>query len=134
LGLSNVHFFDPIAKTQIPAYLRAIDLAFIGWQRQPLYRFGISPNKLIDYMMAGRPILHAVEAGNDLVAEAGCGLTVTPESARVIADGVLSLMGLSQNARDAMGQRGRQFALAELSYPVLGRRFLHILSGAASYG
>jgi glycosyltransferase involved in cell wall biosynthesis len=134
LGLSNVHFFDPIAKTQIPAYLRAIDLAFIGWQRQPLYRFGISPNKLIDYMMAGRPILHAVEAGNDLVAEAGCGLTVPPESPRAIADGVLSLMGLSQNARDAMGQRGRQFALAELSYPVLGRRFLHILSGAASHG
>jgi glycosyltransferase involved in cell wall biosynthesis len=134
LGLNNVHFFDPIAKSQIPAYLRAIDLAFIGWQRQPLYRFGISPNKLIDYMMAGRPILHAVEAGNDLVADAGCGLTVAPESPRAIAQGVLSLMDLSQKSRDAMGQRGRQFALAELTYPVLSRRFLHILSGAASHG
>jgi glycosyltransferase involved in cell wall biosynthesis len=134
LGLNNVHFFDPIDKSQIPAYLRAIDLAYIGWRRQPLYRFGISPNKLIDYMMAGRPILHAVEAGNDLVAEAGCGLTVTPESPRAIAEGVLSLMRLSQNTRDAMGQRGRQFALAELSYPVLSRRFLHILSGAARHG
>lgn len=134
LGLSNMHFFDPVAKAQVPALLRAIDLTFIGWQRQPLYRFGIAPNKLIDYMMAGRPILHAVEAGNDLVAEAGCGLTVAPENPRAIADGVLELMRLSPATRDAMGQRGRQFALAELSYPVLGRRFMHILSGVANHG
>ena len=38
--------------------------------------FGIAPNKLIDYMMAGCAILHSVEAGNDPVADAGCGLTV----------------------------------------------------------
>lgn len=134
MGLKNVHFFDPIPKCQIPAYLRAVELAFIGWQKQPLYRFGIAPNKLVDYMMAGRPILHAVEAGNDLVAEAGCGLTVAPESPRAIADGVLSLMSLSQDARDAMGERGRQFALSELSYSVLGQRFLSILSGASNHG
>src|SRR5690606_6102044 len=77
--LSNVFFFDPIPKVQIPALLQRFDVAYIGWRRQPLYRFGIAPNKLMDYMMAARPILHAVEAGNDPVAEAGCGLTVTPE-------------------------------------------------------
>ena len=134
LALDNVHFFDPVAKSQIPAFLRGIDLAFIGWQRQPLYRFGISPNKLIDYMMAGRPILHAVEAGNDLVAEASCGITVAPENPRAIADGVKALMALCPDVRAAMGQRGRQFALDQLSYPVLGRRFLHILSGEARHG
>lgn len=134
LGLSKVHFFDTIAKSQIPAFLRRIDLAYIGWQRQPLYRFGIAPNKLIDYMMAGRPILHSVDAGNDLVAEARCGTTVPPESPRAVADGVLSLMALTPDARKAMGQRGHQFALEHLSYPVLGRRFLHIISGEANYG
>ena len=134
LGLANVHFFDAIGKPQIPAFLRRIDLAYIGWRRQPLYRFGIAPNKLIDYMMAGRPILHAVEAGNDLVADAQCGMTVAPESPRAIADGVLSLMALPQEVRAAMGQRGRQFALDRLSYPVLGQRFLHVLSGEANHG
>lgn len=134
LGLTNVRFFDAIAKVQIPAFLRAIDLAYIGWQRQALYRFGIAPNKLIDYMMAGRPILHAVEAGNDLVAEAQCGLTVMPESPRAVAEGVLTLMNLSPEARAAMGQRGRQFALDQLSYPILSQRFLHIFSGEKSHG
>jgi glycosyltransferase involved in cell wall biosynthesis len=134
LGIANVHFFDAIAKAQIPAFLRAIDLAYIGWQRQPLYRFGIAPNKLIDYMMAGRPILHAVEAGNDLVAEAQCGLTVVPESPRAIAKGVESFMNVPVEARSAMGERGRHYALEHLSYPVLSRRFLQIFWGEKSHG
>jgi glycosyltransferase involved in cell wall biosynthesis len=134
LGLTNVLFFDPIAKIHIPAFLQAIDVAYIGWRRQALYRFGIAPNKLIDYMMAARPILHAVDAGNNLVAEAASGLTIAPENPQAVVDGVLSLMLLSSEARMEMGARGRRFALEHLTYPVLGRRFLQILSGVTSHG
>jgi glycosyltransferase involved in cell wall biosynthesis len=129
LGLADVQFFDPIPKMQVPALLRHFDLAYIGWHRQPLYRFGISPNKLIDYMMAARPILHAVEAGNDPVAEAGCGITVPPERPHAIADAILSMMALSPDQRARLGQRGRDFALANHTYPVLGQRFLTALAG-----
>jgi glycosyltransferase involved in cell wall biosynthesis len=128
-GLDNVHFFDPVAKSQIPALLRRVDLAYIGWRREALYRFGISPNKLIDYMMAGCPVLHAVDAGNDPVREAGCGLTVAPDNPRAVAAGVLALHALRPEARAAMGARGRAFALANHTYPILGRRFLTALAG-----
>jgi glycosyltransferase involved in cell wall biosynthesis len=134
LGLANVHFFDPVPKAQVPALLRRFDLAYIGWRRQPLYRFGISPNKLIDYMMAARPVLHAVEAGNDPVAAAGCGLTVAPEDAHAVADGVLSLLALGADGRAALGHRGRAYALANHTYPVLGQRFLTALAGEPRHG
>jgi glycosyltransferase involved in cell wall biosynthesis len=130
LGLSNMHFFDPIPKAQVPSLLRRFDLAYIGWHRQPLYRFGISPNKLIDYMMAARPVLHAVEAGNDPVAEAGCGVTVPPEQPHAVADAILCLMALGPEQRARLGQCGREFALANHTYPVLGQRFLTALAGA----
>jgi glycosyltransferase involved in cell wall biosynthesis len=134
LGLENVHFFDPVPKQQVPTLLARFDLAYIGWQRQPLYRFGIAPNKLIDYMMAARPVLHAVEAGNDPVRDAGCGLTVAPEDPRAIADGVLALMQLPAAERAALGRRGRQFALDNHTYPVLGQRFLTAIAGGAYHG
>lgn len=134
LGLSKVRFFDPITKRQMPTFLHRIDVAYIGWQRQPLYRFGISPNKLIDYMMAGRPILHAVEAGNDLVSEACCGKTVPPENPRAVAESVLSLFELTPDERAAMGQRGRRFALDHLSYPMLSRSFMQVISGDVNHG
>ena len=123
-GLSNVTMLEAIPKVQIPSLLAAFDIAYIGWQRVPIYRFGIAPNKLMDYMMAGRAVLHSVEAGNDPVAEAGCGLTVAPESAVAVADGLRSLAALSTEVRAAMGARGRAFVVANHSYRVLAQRFI----------
>jgi len=127
-GLRNVCFLDPVAKEQIPALLQWFDVAYIGMQRQPLYRFGIAPNKLMDYMMGGRPVLMAIEAGNDPVAEAGCGLTVQPGNPRAVAEGVRRLMALDPEQRLAMGARGRRFMLENHTYPVLARRFLEACS------
>lgn len=122
--LANVVFTDPVPKAHIPALLPLFDVAYIGWRRQPLYRFGIAPNKLMDYMMAARPVLHAVEAGNDPVGEAGCGLTVAPEDPQASAEGLRRLTALGHQEREAMGQRGREYVIGHLTYPVLAKRFL----------
>ncbi|KRB27577.1 MULTISPECIES: glycosyltransferase family 4 protein [unclassified Acidovorax] len=127
-GLNNVALFDPIPKTQIPALLAQFDIAYIGWQRTPLYRFGIAPNKLMDYMMAGCAVLHSVEAGNDPVAEANCGLTVTPESPQAVAQGLRQLAAATPQQRRDMGQRGRAFVLAHHTYPVLAQQFLEAMA------
>lgn len=126
-GLDSVAFFPAIPKAQIPALLAQFDIAYIGWQRTPIYRFGIAPNKLMDYMMAERAVLHSVEAGNDPVAEAGCGLTVPPEDSVAVAQGLRRLAALSPDERAEMGRRGRTFVLANHTYPVLARRFLQAL-------
>ena len=123
-ALQNVQFLPPIAKAQVPAFLAGVDIAYIGWQRVPIYRFGIAPNKLMDYMMARCAVLHSVDAGNDPVAEADAGLTVVPEDPRAVADGLLALAALPAAQRREMGARGRAFVLAHHTYPVLAQRFL----------
>jgi glycosyltransferase involved in cell wall biosynthesis len=128
-GLSaQVHWMPPIPKAQIPAFLHAVDVAYIGWQRVPLYRFGIAPNKLMDYLMAACTVLHAVEAGNDPVAEAGCGLTVPPDDPQAIAHGLMELLAWTPQQRQAAGARGRAFVVEHHAYPVLARRFLDCLT------
>lgn len=127
-GLSNVAMFPPIPKAQIPSLLKGFDIAYIGWQRTPIYRFGIAPNKLMDYLMAKRPVLHSVEAGNDPVAEAGAGLTVAPQDSKAVADGLVRLAAVPAAERAAMGERGRAFVLANHTYPVLAQRFIDAVS------
>jgi glycosyltransferase involved in cell wall biosynthesis len=128
-GLSRVALLPPIPKAQVRAFLAAIDIAFIGWQRVPIYRFGIAPNKLMDYMMAGKAVLHAVEAGNDPVGDARCGLTVPPEDPAAIAEGLKGLAGLRAADRRAMGERGKAYVLRHHAYPVLAQRFIAALGG-----
>lgn len=123
-GLRSVHLLDPIPKAQIPAFLSAIDVAYIGWQQVSIYRFGIAPNKLMDYMMAGCVVLHSIDAGNDPVAESGCGMTVPPENPRAVAEGLRALLSRGEDERKAMGERGRAFVMTNHAYPVLARRFL----------
>ena len=126
-GLFNVTMLPPIPKLQVPAMLAQVDIAYIGWQHVPIYRFGIAPNKLMDYMMAGRAVLHSVEAGNDPVAEAGCGLTVAPQDTNAVVGGLLKMLNLAPAARAVMGARGRAFVMAKHTYPVLAKRFLDAL-------
>jgi glycosyltransferase involved in cell wall biosynthesis len=126
-GLEHVRLLAPIPKAQVPSFLAAVDAAYIGWQRAPIYRFGIAPNKLMDYMMAGCAVLHCVEAGNDPVAESGCGLTVVPESAQAAADGIQRLLNLPLAERRAMGERGKAFVQANHAWPVLARRFVEAM-------
>ena len=126
--LDNVTLLPPVPKAQIPSLLGEVDIAYIGWQQVPIYRFGIAPNKLMDYMMAGVPVLHSVDAGNDPVAEAGCGLTVSPEAPAAVAAGLRQLAALSADERRAMGGRGRQYVRAHHSYAVLAQRFIEALA------
>jgi glycosyltransferase involved in cell wall biosynthesis len=123
-GLDNVAMFAPIAKSQVRAFLSRVDMAYLGAPRLPIYRFGVSPNKLIDYMMGGVPVLYAIEAGNDPVAEAGCGISVPAENAPALAEAIRRLAAQTPAARQAMGQRGRQHALQFHTYEALADRFL----------
>jgi glycosyltransferase involved in cell wall biosynthesis len=127
LGLTNMLFLPPVARETLPQLLAPMNALFIGWGRKPIYRFGISPNKLMDYMMAARPVIHATEAGNDPVLDCGCGISVAPEDPPAVARAVLRLMCLAPADRQAMGLRGKEYALTHHDYRVLGRQFLEIM-------
>lgn len=128
--LSHVVMLPAIPKASIPTFLAKLDIAFIGWREKPLYRFGITPNKLMDYMMAGKPVVHSVKAGNDPVAEAGCGLSVPPGDARAIADAIQEILALPDEDRAALGERGRKFILANQTYSVLADRFIEAVKAS----
>ncbi|NHB96458.1 glycosyltransferase family 4 protein [Photorhabdus stackebrandtii] len=124
LNLRNITFSDPIPKTQIPALLSLFDIAYIGWHKKSIYRFGISPNKLIDYMMAGCIVLHSVEAGNNIVADANCGLSIPPESPQAIANGLLKLNKLSREKKIELKNNGKKYASKNHTYNILSKKFL----------
>lgn len=122
--LGNVHMLPAVPKQAVPSLLNMLDIAYIGLQSQPLFRFGISPNKLMDYMYAGKPVVMAIDAGNDPVGEAGCGITVPAGDVEAITQAVLRLAALPTAEREAMGQAGRAFILQNQTYTQLAQKFV----------
>ncbi|KAB7690951.1 MULTISPECIES: glycosyltransferase family 4 protein [Plesiomonas] len=125
-GVDNVFFFPPIPKNQIPTLLDLIDIAYIGLQYQPLFRFGISPNKMMDYMMAGKPIISAIDAGNNPVKDANCGVSVSPDP-NAIADGIVKLLKLSKAELMILGANGHDYVTKNHSYDILGDKFIKVM-------
>lgn len=122
--LDNVHMLSAVPKKSVPQLLNYFDIAYIGLQSQSLFRFGISPNKLMDYMYAAKPIIMAIDAGNDPVAESGCGITVKAGNVDEIVNAVNKLSNLSMSDLKNMGNSGREFIIRNQTYRKLARNFI----------
>lgn len=131
LELSNVYFLPPVSRTAVQPLLERMDVLFIGWKNKPIYRYGVSPNKLMDYMLSSKPILHANGVGNDIVAECGCGISVPPEDPKAIARAVRRFMKMDEETRSAIGRKGRAYLLQEYQNKDLARKFIDRCSAAA---
>ena len=79
-------------------------------------------------MMSGRPIINAIEAGNDPVKEAGCGLSVEAENPEAIAKGIVKIYNMTEEERRHMGEKGKKYVLAHNAYPVLAASFLQAIN------
>ena len=126
-NVQNVEFLDPILKDNMDNALQLLDVCFISLKKQNLFNYGVSPNKLFDYMMAGRPIIYAVEASNDPVKDCGCGISVPAEDPKAVAEAVMQLKTLSKEEADKMGAKGKQYVLENHMYEPLAVRFLEAL-------
>lgn len=108
LGLKNVVFLSPVPKTGMGEALAAADACIAILKPVEMYRT-VYPNKVFDYMAAGRPILLAIEGViREVVTAADAGISIPPGDARALADGVRRLAEDRESAR-AMGLRGRAY-------------------------
>ena len=128
LGLTNVYFVDAIPKRQVQSLLKVFNVCYIGLTKDPLFRFGVSPNKLFDYLYAGKPILYAIDSGRYTpVTDSQSGIQIEPENVEHIVDGVLKLYNMSPEERAVMGSNGHQEAVQSYEYGSLTKKLASIL-------
>lgn len=130
LGLDNVEFPGAVPKAEISSAMAKADAFIYGLRDLPLYRYGISLNKLTDYLAAGRPIIFFGHSTYDPVAEARAGFSVPPGDPMAVAEAIEKLAALSPQERKEMGQRGRDYLLGNHNIPNLAERFLGVLEAA----
>lgn len=127
-NISNVYFHDAVPKNKVGIFLSKMDALFIGWHFSKIYRFGISANKLFDYLASAKPIIHSVDAGNDPVLEAKAGISVKPENPKEIADAILKLYKMPESKRNDLGQNGRVYVEKYHSYEQLAKQYEYLFN------
>lgn len=127
LELRNVEFHGAFAKRDIGRVMRGADAFIFSLRNLPLYRYGISLNKMCDYLASRRPIVFAGDLPGNPIEEADCGVCVEPENAEALARGIRRLMSLPPHERVRMGRNGFEYLKRYHDMRVLGDRLEAVL-------
>ncbi len=128
-GVPSVSIGGSVPRRYVATILRALDATVVHATYTPVYQYGISFNKLFEYMAAQRPIVFACESAYDPVREVGAGLSVAPDDPTVLATAYLELAAKTPDELAAMGEAGRDYVTREHNIERLGGAFARALEG-----
>lgn len=107
IGATSVVFEDAVEKKRIPALAAQADAFLFNLIPAPMFRFGISPNKLFEYMAAQRPVIFCCSASNNPVELAGAGLSAPGGDVEALAQAIHEMASTSVEERRRMAVAGR---------------------------
>ncbi|MDY0211223.1 MAG: glycosyltransferase family 4 protein [Acholeplasma sp.] len=125
LNLTNVLLGGFYPKKYVPSILEKCDVLINPWlSNVTLYDYGVSPNKWIDYMFSGRPIIVALDGYKNIINEAACGVFVKAGDIDAMADAISYYRNMTKEELDKIGNNGKEFLLKNLTYKVLSKKYL----------
>jgi glycosyltransferase involved in cell wall biosynthesis len=143
LGLANVSFLPPMPKRQLAALLAGCQIGLHCLAPVPEFAEWTAPNKLMDYLAAGLPVVSTLSGrAARLLAEGPCGIALPPGDAAAVAGGMASGMegGVAEGLagalawlarhpvqRAAMGHAARDQAVRRWDRRLQAARFTEIV-------
>jgi len=95
-SLPNVTFIDSVPKDEVFDYLRDADLLYVGLKNLPLYRYGMSMNKVFDYMSVKKPILFVSSIEDNIIQSINGGIVIKEDNIQKIAQSIKQFSVLSK--------------------------------------
>jgi len=132
MALRSVEFEAAVPKQDVYRRLAEADSFLMLLRDSPVFRFGISPNKLFDYLAVGRPVIFGIGTPFNPIAESRAGITVPPSDPDALAAAMLQMAGVDPAERQAMADRGRAYVLENHSFESLSRRIESVCARAVS--
>lgn len=104
------------------------DVGVASCRNLGIYRFGISLNKIVDYLAAGLPCIMAAPGKAHMVALSGAGVSIPPADISAFKNALCELARLTPQERKGLGQLGLKFVEQNCSTSVIANRVLAIAS------
>jgi len=131
LGLQNVIFVPSVAKTEMKKVLAAADACLAILKPIELYKTTY-PNKVFDYLAAGRPVLCAIDGViREVIEEAHAGIFVPPGDPAALADAVIRLSSAPDKGKK-MGLNGRAYVVEHFNRRDIAARMEKVLFECAN--
>lgn len=125
-NINNIKFYNSIFKNEVPALLKESDTLIVTTKKCNLYKYGISFNKIFEYLAAAKPIIISYDTEYDFIKKANCGFSIPAENNKEMLNNILKIFSLSKKEKQILGENGRKYAEENFSMKILGKK-LNIL-------
>lgn len=126
--LSNLTFAPKVHKSMVQSVLAKCDLLYFSVHVSRVWQFGQSLNKVIDYMLSGKPVVASYSGYPSMINEAECGTFVPAGDPYALSVEIERYLAMPNYERVCIGAKGRSWILANRSYQRLAQDYLKILT------
>ena len=127
LKLNNITFYSSVPKSSIPSVLSLADCLIVSIPNFDIYKYGISLNKLFDYLASMKPIIMAGNPKNNIVRDVRAGIAVESGNPEILAEGILKIQKMSEEEREQLGANGRAYVEKYHNIKILADKLEKIL-------
>ena len=125
-GLSNVLFLPPVPKLEMRVALAAADACLAILKPIEMYKTTY-PNKVFDYMAAGRLVILAIDGViREVVESANAGVFVPPGDPKALSEAIQDLAS-NPSKCERLGENGRKMIEEKFSREELANQFTALL-------
>lgn len=132
--LSNLTFTGAVPKAMVQSVVARCDVAYFSAYRSRVWEYGMSLNKVVDYMLAATPVIGSFTGYRTMIEDARCGSIVPAGDPDALRREIEKYARMTQAERGAIGARGRNWLLEHRDYARLAASYLDILLPAARRG
>ena len=125
-NIENVSFLSSIKKEYIPNFLSRADVGLLPLHDSPVFNWGISPNKMYDYMAAKLPVVILTDIEQDALHKENPSILIRKNQAENLVS-LLSELQYERQKAKSLGEQGYQFILQHCTWQSLADDFLHQL-------
>lgn len=122
-GYKNVTIGPRISQKDIPYFLSKCDVLYLSGQKSKVWDYGQSLTKLIDYMMASKPVIASYSGYESMLNEANSGTFIPVGESKPIINSIMFYKRMNKSERDLYGLRGRKWVLKNRDYSDIAKSY-----------
>jgi glycosyltransferase involved in cell wall biosynthesis len=124
----NVQFIEKVERSEVKNVLAKCNVLYFAALNSKVWKYGWSPNKLIDYMISGKPVLASYSGYQSMINEANSGLFVPAEDEESLLHGIKRMFSMPLDELNAMGRRGKEWLIQNRQWERLAEEYLRIMN------
>ncbi len=127
-SLKNVYFLNKVNYEEVPFYLNEIDILYKGNLNKSIYKYGISPLKLAEYMYSEKIIIHATNIENDPIKLSKAGFSIESDKPEKVVECIKQISKMSAQEKEVYQKNGKKYVLEHFNYEKISNSIIDLIN------